>query len=301
MATRTISNWKERMITIFVAPFMSCSARIPVYTLLISLVIPKIYYFGFINLQGFVLFSLYSLGLVAVLVVSFIMKFIIHNEEKGFLLLELPSYKNPRWTNIGISIIEKIKLFIFDAGKVILAISIILWALASYGPGNSIEEELVKTKELKSFSLLNKVEKERELASVKLEASYIGRMGKFIEPVISPLGYDWKIGISLITSFAAREVFVGSLATIYAVQDDGATKTRLIDRLKRDRNSKGEKTYTIASGVSLMIFYVFAMQCMSTLAVVKRETNSWKWPLIQLLVMGVMAYLSAYLVFQLLH
>ena len=301
MATRTISNWKERMITIFVAPFMSCSARIPVYTLLISLVIPKIYYFGFINLQGFVLFSLYSLGLVAVLVVSFIMKFIIHNEEKGFLLLELPSYKNPRWTNIGISIIEKIKLFIFDAGKVILAISIILWALASYGPGNSIEEELVKTKELKSFSLLNKVEKERELASVKLEASYIGRMGKFIEPVISPLGYDWKIGISLITSFAAREVFVGSLATIYAVQDDGATKTRLIDRLKRDRNSKGEKTYTIASGVSLMIFYVFAMQCMSTLAVVKRETNSWKWPLIQLLVMGIIAYLSAYLAFQLLH
>ena len=301
MATRTISNWKERMITIFVAPFMSCSARIPVYTLLISLVIPKIYYFGFINLQGFVLFSLYSLGLVAVLLVSFIMKFIIHSEEKGFLLLELPSYKNPRWTNIGISIIEKIKLFIFDAGKVILAISIILWALASYGPGNSIEESIDKTKELKSYYLLNKVEKDRELASVKLEASYIGRMGKFIEPVISPLGYDWKIGISLITSFAAREVFVGSLATIYAVQDDGATKTRLIDRLKRDRNSKGEKTYTIASGVSLMIFYVFAMQCMSTLAVVKRETNSWKWPLIQLLVMGVMAYLSAYLVFQLLH
>ena len=301
MATRTISNWKERMITIFVAPFMSCSARIPVYTLLISLVIPKIYYFGFINLQGIVLFSLYSLGLVAVLLVSFIMKFIIHNEEKGFLLLELPSYKNPRWTNIGISIIEKIKLFIFDAGKVILAISIILWALASYGPGNSIEESIDKTKELKSYYLLNKVEKDRELASVKLEASYIGRMGKFIEPVISPLGYDWKIGISLITSFAAREVFVGSLATIYAVQDDGATKTRLIDRLKRDKNSKGEKTYTIASGVSLMIFYVFAMQCMSTLAVVKRETNSWKWPLIQLLVMGVMAYLSAYLVFQLLH
>ena len=301
MATRTISNWKERMITIFVAPFMSCSARIPVYTLLISLVIPKIYYFGFINLQGFVLFSLYSLGLVAVLLVSFIMKFIIHSEEKGFLLLELPSYKNPRWTNIGISIIEKIKLFIFDAGKVILAISIILWALASYGPGNSIEESIDKTKELKSYYLLNNVEKDRELASVKLEASYIGRMGKFIEPVISPLGYDWKIGISLITSFAAREVFVGSLATIYAVQDDGATKTRLIDRLKRDKNSKGEKTYTIASGVSLMIFYVFAMQCMSTLAVVKRETNSWKWPLIQLLVMGVMAYLSAYLVFQLLH
>ena len=301
MATRTISNWKERMITIFVAPFMSCSARIPVYTLLISLVIPKIYYFGFINLQGFVLFSLYSLGLVAVLLVSFIMKFIIRSEEKGFLLLELPSYKNPRWTNIGISIIEKIKLFIFDAGKVILAISIILWALASYGPGNSIEETLVKTKELKSFSDLNEVEKERELASVKLEASYIGRMGKFIEPVISPLGYDWKIGISLITSFAAREVFVGSLATIYAVQDDGATKTRLIDRLKRDRNSKGEKTYTLASGVSLMVFYVFAMQCMSTLAVVKRETNSWKWPLIQLLVMGIMAYLAAFLAFQLLH
>ena len=301
MATRTISNWKERMITIFVAPFMSCSARIPVYTLLISLVIPKIYYFGFINLQGIVLFSLYSLGLIAVLVVSFIMKFIVKSEEKGFLLLELPSYKNPRWPNIGISILEKIKLFIFDAGKVILAISIILWALASYGPNNSMDEALEKTKKLKRFSLLSKVDKDRELASAKLEASYIGRMGKFIEPAIEPLGYDWKIGISLITSFAAREVFVGSLATIYAVQDDGATKTRLIQRLKRDKNAKGEKTYTVASGVSLMIFYVFAMQCMSTLAVVKRETNSWKWPLIQLIVMGVMAYLAAFIAFQLLR
>jgi ferrous iron transport protein B len=301
MATRTISNWKERMITIFVAPFMSCSARIPVYTLLISLVIPKIYYFGFINLQGIVLFSLYSLGLIAVLVVSYIMKFIVKSEEKGFLLLELPSYKNPRWPNIGISILEKIKLFIFDAGKVILAISIILWALASYGPNNSMDEALEKTKKLKQFSLLSKVDKDRELASAKLEASYIGRMGKFIEPAIEPLGYDWKIGISLITSFAAREVFVGSLATIYAVQDDGATKTRLIQRLKRDKNAKGEKTYTVASGVSLMIFYVFAMQCMSTLAVVKRETNSWKWPIIQLIVMGVMAYFAAFIAFQLLR
>ena len=301
MATRTISNWKERMITIFVAPFMSCSARSPVYTLLISLVIPKIYYFGFINLQGIVLFSLYSLGLIAVLVVSYIMKFIVKSEEKGFLLLELPSYKNPRWPNIGISILEKIKLFIFDAGKVILAISIILWALASYGPNNSMDEALEKTKKLKQFSLLSKVDKDRELASAKLEASYIGRMGKFIEPAIEPLGYDWKIGISLITSFAAREVFVGSLATIYAVQDDGATKTRLIQRLKRDKNARGEKTYTVASGVSLMIFYVFAMQCMSTLAVVKRETNSWKWPIIQLIVMGVMAYFAAFIAFQLLR
>jgi ferrous iron transport protein B len=164
-----------------------------------------------------------------------------------------------------------------------------------------MDEALEKTKNLKRFTLLSKVDKDRELASAKLEASYIGRMGKFIEPAIKPLGYDWKIGISLITSFAAREVFVGSLATIYAVQDDGATKTRLIQRLKRDKNSKGEKTYTLASGVSLMIFYVFAMQCMSTLAVVKRETNSWKWPLIQLFVMGVMAYFAAFIAFQLLR
>lgn len=300
MATRTISNWKERMITIFVAPFMSCSARIPVYTLLISLVIPKIYYFGFINLQGIVLFSLYSLGLLAVFIVAFIMKFILKSKEKGFLLLELPSYKKPRWTNIGVSIIEKVKLFIFDAGKIILAISIVLWALASYGPGNSIENALAKTKSDNSFKSLSEIEKESKLASVKLEVSYIGRMGKFIEPVIKPLGYDWKIGIALITSFAAREVFVGSLATIYAVQDNGITSSRLIDRLKRDKNEKGEKTYSLASGVSLMIFYVFAMQCMSTLAVVRRETKSWSWPLMQLITMGIIAYFSAFIAFQIL-
>lgn len=299
IATRTISNRKERMITIFVAPFMSCSARIPVYTLLISLVIPKIYYFGFLNLQGIVLFSLYSLGLLAVLVVSFIMKFILKSDEKGFLLLELPSYKKPRWGNIVINIVEKVKLFIFDAGKVILAISILLWALASYGPGNSVQEILARTKSEKSFKSMNVIEKESKLASVKLEVSYIGRMGKFIEPVIQPLGYDWKIGIALITSFAAREVFVGSLATIYAVQDNGTTKSRLVDRLKRDENEKGEKTYTPASGLSLMIFYVFAMQCMSTLAVVRRETKTWSWPLIQLITMGLIAYLSAFITFQL--
>jgi ferrous iron transport protein B len=298
MATRTISNWKERMITIFVAPFMSCSARIPVYTLLISIVIPKIYYFGFINLQGIVLFSLYSLGLLAVLVVSFIMKLILKSDEKSFLLLELPSYKKPRWANIGINIIEKVKLFIFDAGKVILAISVILWALASYGPGNSMEQVVSKTKTEISFKTMTITEKESKLASVKLEVSYIGRMGKFIEPAIRPLGYDWKIGIALITSFAAREVFVGSLATIYAVQDNGVTQARLVDRLKRDKNTKGENTYTVASGLSLMVFYVFAMQCMSTLAVVRRETKSWSWPIMQLITMGIIAYLSAFATFQ---
>lgn len=295
MATRTISNWKERLITILVAPFMSCSARIPVYTLLISLVIPKMYLFGFINLQGIVLFGLYSLGIVFALMVSFFLKLMIKQKEKGFLLLELPDYKNPRWGNVFINVLEKVKIFILDAGKIILAISIILWFLASFGPDmKGAEHGLSKTRTYQSMS-----EKEQTIAmdACKLSNSYIGILGKGMEPIIAPLGYDWKIGISLITSFAAREVFVGSLATIYAVQDDGEEQTLLIDRMRNEVKADGSPVFTLASGVSLMVFYVFAMQCMATMAVVKRETNSWKWPLIQLVFMGGLAYLTAWLTF----
>lgn len=300
MAARTISDWKERMITILVAPLMSCSARIPVYTLLIALVIPDERVFGFLNLQGLVLFGLYSLGLISALLVAAILKLIINSKEKGFLLLELPSYKSPRWGNVGITVWEKVKVFVIDAGKVILAISIILWALATFGPGDKME---IASKQAQSYAKengFNVAETDRLVASAKLENSYIGMLGKGIEPIIRPLGYDWKIGISLITSFAAREVFVGSLATIYAVHDDGSENRRLIDRMRAEKRPDGTLVYSLASGVSLMIFYVYAMQCMATLAVVKRETRSWKWPLIQIGFMGILAYLGAYIAYQLL-
>jgi ferrous iron transport protein B len=238
--------------------------------------------------------------LISALVIAAILKLLINSKEKGFLLLELPSYKTPRWGNVGITVWEKVKVFTLNAGKIILAISIVLWAMATFGPSDKMEKAANATKiEAESLNL-GKEEKDRLVASAKLEQSYIGILGKTIEPIIQPLGYDWKIGISLITSFAAREVFVGSLATIYAVQEDGGTNKRLIERLRDEKRSDGKPVYNLASGVSLMIFYVFAMQCMATLAVVKRETKSWKWPLIQMGFMATLAYASAWIAFQLL-
>jgi ferrous iron transport protein B len=297
MATRTIADWKERMITILVAPLMSCSARIPVYTLLIALVIPKTTILGIFNVQGLVLFGLYSLGLVSALLVAALLKLIIKSRDKGFLMLELPSFKSPRWGNVGITVWEKVKVFILDAGKVILAISILLWALATYGPSESMRNNIAKAKNESKELNLTKEETNQRIASAKMESSYIGHLGHFIEPVIRPLGYDWKIGISLITSFAAREVFVGSLSTIYAVNETDDVNNRLIDKMRAERRADGTKVYTLAAGASLMVFYVFAMQCMATLAVVKRETNSWKWPLIQIGFMGALAYFGAMITF----
>lgn len=297
MAARTISDWKERLTTIMVAPLMSCSARIPVYTLLIALVIPQQTVFGFMNVQGLVLFGLYALGTVSALLVALVLKGVIKTKEKGFLLLEMPSYKAPRWGNLGLSVWEKVKIFVFDAGKIILAISIVLWALATYGPSDQMEKAgLVAQKEAIELNL-SEAETNQLVASAELEHSFIGILGKSIEPVIEPLGYDWKIGISLITSFAAREVFVGSMATIYAVQDDGESNLRLIEKMRQEKRKDGTPVYTLASGLSLMVFYVFAMMCMATLAVVKRETNSWKWPLIQVGYMGVLAYIGAFITY----
>ena len=300
MSARTISDWRERLITILVAPLMSCSARIPVYTLLIALVIPDEPVLGFLNLRGIVLFSLYALGLISALVIAFILKKVIRTKEKGFLVLEMPDYKSPRWQNVWITVFEKVRIFVWDAGKVILAISVILWALASFGPGDSIdkaEKDSIKQIAKKSWS---EEEKNQFIASAKLEKSYMGIMGKTLEPLIKPIGYDWKIGVSLLTSFAAREVFVGSLATIYAVHDTSDDNTLLINRLRMEKKVDGTPIYTLATGCSLLVFYVFAMQCMSTLAVVKRETNSWKWPLFQLAFMGVLAYSMSLLTFMLL-
>jgi ferrous iron transport protein B len=301
MATRTIADWKERMITILVAPIISCSARIPVFTLLISLVIPKQTIFGFLNLQGLVLFALYALGVVSALLVAVVLKMVLKSKDKGYLLLELPSYKAPLWKNVGLTVLSKIKVFVVDAGKVILAISIILWLLATYGPSNRMAFAEKQINRQAAQSHWSDQEHGQKLAALKLESSYIGIMGKGIQPFIEPLGYDWKIGISLITSFAAREVFVGSLATIYAVNSDDGGNVRLIDRMRSEKRKDGKPVYSLASGVSLMVFYVYAMQCMATLAVVKRETKSWKWPFIQIGFMGALAYFGALITFNLLR
>ena len=297
MSTRTISNWKERLITILIAPLMSCSARIPVYTLLIALVIPEGYVMGFINIQGLVLFGLYLLGIIGALLTAFVLKLLIKNKSKGFLLLELPNLKAPVWRNVGFTVLEKIKIFVFDAGKIILAISVVLWFMASYGPGDTIEQSRQDLIKSQGYLQSSNDQQQSMKSSVMLEHSYIGNLGKFIEPVIEPLGYDWKMGISLITSFAAREVFVGSLSTIYAVHDEREEKQKLRKTMKNEKRKDGTPTYTLASGMSLMVFYVFAMQCMSTVAVVKRETQSWKWPIIQIAFMGIMAYAFALLTF----
>ena len=289
MSARTISSWKERIITIMVTPLMSCSARLPVYTLIISMIIPEDMYFGIFNLQGLVLMSFYLLGFVAAILIAFILKFIIKTNEKSFFIMEMPSYKMPDWKTVIYTIIEKVKIFLFDAGKIIIAISVVLWLLSSYGPAENFKEIENKYKGVEGSSDL--------IASEKLEFSYAGIIGKTIEPVIKPLGFDWKIGISLITSFAAREVFVGTMSTIYSVGDDDIISIR--DRLKNEKNKDtGEAFFTPAVGISLMLFYAFAMQCMSTIAIVYRETNSIKWPLIQFLYLTILAYLSSFFAFQ---
>jgi len=298
MASRTISNWKERLITILVAPLMSCSARIPVYTLLISLVIPNRMVFGFLNLQGLTFFGLYSLGIISALLVSVVLRMFIKTKEESVLLLELPDLKSPRWKNVGITVFDKARLFLVGAGKIIVAISIVLWALGTFGPTERIQNAVQKIEKPISKNVVQLAAYEKQVNAVKFENSYIGILGKTIEPIIQPLGYDWKIGISLITSFAAREVFVGSMATIYSVDADGEETRTLLEKMKQEKNTFGQPVYTLASGLSLMVFYVYAMQCMATFAVVKRETKSWKWPIIQLVYMGLMAYISSWIIFQ---
>lgn len=302
MATRTIAQWKERLITILVTPFMSCAARLPVYTLLIALVIPDKTIGGLIGLKGLVLFSLYLLGLLAALGVAVVLSLILQNEKKGFLVLELPIYKKPRWNNVFLILWEKTRLFIFEAGKIILAISIILWVMASYGPPGRIDNAVSQIEapaETAGEEVLTAYE--NEVNTVKLENSFIGILGKGIEPAIAPLGYDWKIGIALITSFAAREVFVGSMATIYSIGEDFEENETLLRRMQAEINpATGAPVYTLASGISLMLFYAFAMQCMSTLAIVYRETKTWKWPIVQMVFMTIMAYVTALLAYQIL-
>ena len=297
MATRSIDHWKERIITIIVVPLMSCSARIPVYTLLIALVVPDVSW-GIFNLKGVVLMALYLVGFLAALLSALLFKRILKTKEKSFLVMELPNYKIPRWSNLGLTVLEKCKVFVWEAGKVILAISVVLWVLASYGPDDQIASAIAKIPVPTEPSQQAKYQ--LKVKSVALEQSYIGMAGKWIEPVIQPLGYNWQIGISLITSFMAREVFVGAMATIYSVGETFESDQTLLERMSHQRNGHGRPVYTLATGVSLMLFYAFAMQCMSTLAVVRRETKSWKWPLVQLVYMTTLAYISALIAFNLL-
>ncbi len=296
MSARNIENKKERLLTIMVTPFMSCSARLPVYTILISLVINDKIYFGFLSLQGLVMMGLYVTGIVMALLASMVLKWFIKIKEKSYFILELPVYRAPRWKNVGTTMIQKATIFVRDAGKVIIVISLLLWFLSSYGPSDRMKQvEAIYTKQTSNNVNQNKDQQkqiDRIYHTQKLENSYAGIMGKKIEPIIAPLGFDWKIGIALITSFAAREVFVGTMATLYSVEESDNGSLR--DKLKAAVRPDGTKVYSFAAALSLMLFYVLAMQCMSTLAVVKRETQSWKWPTIQFFMMTGLAYMISW-------
>jgi ferrous iron transport protein B len=293
MSTRTITNWKDRMITILVTPLISCSARLPVYTLLISMMFAKDKSIGILNYQGLVLMGMYLLGFGAALLAALILKHVLKTTEKSYFIMELPVYRKPQWQTVAMLVFDKVKVFLFDAGKIILTISIVLWFLTSHAPGDAFEK-------LDSNAVATNLQ-EADLNAQKLEASYAGILGKKMEPVIKPLGFDWKIGIALITSFAAREVFVGTMATIYSSGDSENTET-LREKLIAEKNFETQlPAYSSAVCWSLMIFYVFAMQCMSTLATTYRETKHWKWPAIQLVFMTGLAYLSSLLVYNILN
>ena len=301
MSTRSITSWKDRLITIMVTPLMSCSARLPIYTVLIALVVPeKSTLFGIFNLQGVALFALYLLGFFMALFSAWVMKILLKVKERSYFIMELPSYKGPRFTHVMFTIWNSTKAFVLEAGKIIVAISIVLWVLASYGPGDAMEQAEITVKQQNPS--ISGIELQNKIAAQKLENSYAGHFGKFIEPAIRPLGYDWKIGIALITSFAAREVFVGTMSTIYSlggeVEDENAT---VMNRMRAEINPEtGKPLYDTALGFSLLIFYAFAMQCMSTLATTYRETKSWKYPTIQFVYMTGLAYISAFIVYQVL-
>lgn len=298
MSARNIENRKERLLTILITPLMSCSARLPVYTILIGLVIPQTNLLGFLSVQGLVMMGLYLLGLVMALIVSYVAKWFINIREKSFFILELPTYRSPRWNNVLPTMINKARIFVMDAGKIIMIISLVLWGLSSFGPGNTMQNLTQQYDQMKTQPGAAIAQLDKEYHTAKLENSYAGIIGKSLEPAIAPLGYDWKIGIALVTSFAAREVFVGTMATLYSVGETDEGSLLLKEKMKAAVKPDGTPVFTLATGLSLMIFYVFAMQCMSTLAVVKRETRSWKWPVIQLIYMTALAYLMSWVVYQ---
>jgi ferrous iron transport protein B len=300
MSTRNIENWKDRMITIMVTPLVTCSARLPVYTLLIALVVPNKNVWWVFNLQGLALTGMYLFSLVSAVTVAFVMKYLLKARERGYFIMELPVYRMPRWKNVGYSMYDRAKAFVLQAGKVIIAVSVILWVLASYGPGDRFERIEQKYKQPQYAQHLSPDDLHRAVASEKLENSYAGVLGHVIEPVIRPLGFDWKIGIALITSFAAREVFVGTMATIYSVDGDAEKMESVQQKMHSAKNPDGQPVFTVAVAFSLMMFYAFAMQCASTVAVVYRETKNWRWPTSQFAYMTVLAYLASLITYHLL-
>jgi ferrous iron transport protein B len=297
MSARAIGSRRDRLLTILVTPLMSCSARLPIYTILIALVVPEQRVWGVFNLQGLALMALYLLGLVAALAAAWVFKLVLKAKERSLFVMELPTFKAPRWNHVGLTVWESVRSFVVDAGRIILAISIVLWVLASYGPGDQMAqaERRVRTQ----FTGQDSTSVENAVAAQRLEASYAGHFGHFIEPAIRPLGYDWKIGVALLASFAAREVFVGTMSTIYSLgAGDEDDNTTIRQRLQAERNpDTGGPMYTTAVAWSLLVFYVFAMMCMSTLATTYRETKSWRWPLVQLAYMSVLAYGAAWLTY----
>jgi ferrous iron transport protein B len=301
MSTRTIENWKDRMITIMVTPLVACSARLPVYTLLIALVVPNRNIWWIFNLQGLALTGMYVLSLVSAIVVAWVMKHILKARERGYFIMELPVYRMPRWNNVLITMFDRAKTFVLEAGKVIIAVSIILWVMASYGPGDNFAQIEKKYSEPKYGQTMKPTEVQHAIASEKLESSYAGYLGHAIEPAIKPLGFDWKIGIAIITSFAAREVFVGTMATIYSVDGNPDEIQSVKAKMGSARNPQtGQPTFTVAVAFSLMMFYAFAMQCASTVAVVYRETKSWHWPAVQFVYMTLLAYGASFITYTLL-
>lgn len=301
MATRTIDNPKDRLITLLVTPLISCSARIPVFTILIGLFVPNIYYFGFIGLQALVFLFLYFFGFFVAIICSYILKHIVHIKHSSFFVMELPSLKIPNWYNVFISIVEKVKSFAFDAGKIIVVVTIILTFLSYYGPSADMRMAEKEAQEIAQKQNLSEDAYKNLLTGKKMEASFAGQFGKLIEPAIRPMGYDWKIGIALLTSFAAREVFVPTIATIYNLGSSEESEGVIIDKLKSEVNPQtGEPLYNTATCISLLIFYALSMQCVSTLATTKRETKTWKWPIIQFIGLTLLAYIGATVAYQIL-
>ncbi len=299
MSARNIENWKERLITILVTPFTTCSARLPVYAILISLIIPEKRIFGFLSLQGLTLMALYLIGFGMAVFSAFLLNKYLKLSCKSYFVVEMPSYKIPMFKNVGINVLEKTKAFVTGAGKIILALSVILWYLGSHGLSDDFNNaEKIITQQNQNTTISTE-EFEDQVNSFKLENSYIGYMGKAIEPAIRPLGYDWKIGVAVVSSFAAREVFVGTLATIYSVGSHSEEETTIKNRMAAEVHPEtGKKVFNFATGISLLLFYAFAMQCISTLAIVKKETNSWKWPIIQLVFMSGFAYITSLIAYQ---
>lgn len=301
MSARNIENPKERLITMLVTPFTTCSARIPVYIIIISLVVPKTYLLGFIPLQAFVMTIMYVLGFMAALGAGYVLSKVIKADRKSFFIIEMPTYKLPIIKNVMLTMYEKTVSYILGAGKIILALSVILWFLGSHGPANTFGDAEQIIGERHFNGNLSEEEVENEIAGYRLEHSYIGILGRTVEPVFRPLGYDWKISIAVLTSFAAREVFVGNLATLYNLGGDAEDdEAKIVNRMAFEKRTDGTPVYNLATGVSLLLFYAFAMQCLSTVGVTKKETNSWKWTFFQMIFMTGIAYVFAMLAYQIL-